>query len=47
MGVMVWQDERPEKKPAPGDPCPYCGGGGWVSEGKCDFCRGSGKVRNK
>ena len=24
--------------------CTYCGGSGWIGEGKCDICRGSGKM---
>lgn len=27
--------------------CTYCGGSGWTSEGKCDICRGSGRMPAK
>ena len=45
---MKWSDEKKIKKGRkPGDVCPFCSGRGWTDAGKCDLCRGSGRVPNK
>lgn len=48
MGVIHWSDQEVEvTEIKEGSFCSYCGGKGWTEFGKCDICRGTGKIVRK